>query len=217
MTALRVLVVDDHEVVRAGLRAVLEAEQGIEVVGEAGTVDRAVERAVALKPDLVLLDVRLGEGADVGGIQACREIRSAVPQARVLMFSSYGERETVLSSILAGASGYLMKNVGRAQLIAALQAVGQGESLLDPSVTKPLLDRLVQLSSASGKAEDPLSEREKEVLLLIAKGYTNREIAGTLFISEHTARNHVVHILDKLGLSRRSEAAAYAAKLGLLD
>ena len=217
MTALRVLLVDDHEVVRAGLRAVLETEQGIEVVGEAGTADQAVERALSLKPDIVLLDVRLGEGADVGGIAACREIRSLLPDARIVMFSSYGERETVLSSILAGASGYLTKNVGRSQLIAALRAAGRGESLLDPSVTKPVLEKLVQLSSASRKTGDPLSEREKEVLLLVAKGHTNREIAAKLVISEHTARNHVSHILDKLGMSRRSEAAAYAGKLGLLD
>lgn len=217
MTALRILLVDDHEVVRVGLRSVLAAEQGIEVVGEAGTAEQAVERALNLKPDIVLLDVRLGEGADVGGIEACREIRSALPEARIVMFSSYGEKETVLSSILAGASGYLMKNIGRSQLIAALRAAGRGESLLDPSVTKPVLEKLVQLSSAGRETGDPLSEREKEVLLLVARGHTNREIAGKLVISEHTARNHVTHILDKLGMSRRSEAAAYAAKLGLLD
>jgi len=217
MSALRVLVVDDHEVVRAGLRAVLESEEGIQVVGEAGTAREAVESALVLKPDVVLLDVRLGEEGDVGGIEACREIRSSLPQTRVLMFSSYGERETVVSSLLAGASGYLMKNVGRSQLISGLQAVGRGESLLDPSVTKPVLDRLVELSRSERRPDDVLSEREKEVLLLVAKGRTNREIAEALVISEHTARNHVSHILDKLGLSRRSEAAAYAAKLGLLD
>lgn len=217
MSALRVLLVDDHEVVRVGLRAVLEAEEGIEIAGEASSAGEAVERADALKPDLVLLDVRLGEGGDAGGIETCRELRSALPDTKVLMFSSYGERETVLAAILAGASGYLMKNVGRAQLIAALKAVGGGESLLDPSVTRPLLDKLVELSSA-GRADDgPLSPREKEVLQLVARGYTNKAIAAALFISEHTARNHVTHILDKLGLSRRSEAAAYAVKLGLLD
>lgn len=216
MSALRVLLVDDHEVVRAGLRAVLEAEEGIEIAGEASSAREAVERADALKPDLVLLDVRLGEG-DAGGIETCRELRSALPDTKVLMFSSYGERETVLAAILAGASGYLMKNVGRAQLIAALKAVGGGESLLDPSVTKPLLDKLVELSSAGRAGDGPLSPREKEVLQLVARGYTNKAIAAALFISEHTARNHVTHILDKLGLSRRSEAAAYAVKLGLLD
>jgi DNA-binding NarL/FixJ family response regulator len=214
---LRVLVVDDHEVVRAGLRAVLDGDDTIEVVGEAGGAEEAVERAISLKPDVVLLDVRLGEGEDTGGVQACREIRSSLPDTRVLMFSSYSERETVLASILAGASGYLTKNVGRGRLIEALHAVGRGKSLLDTSVTEPVLQKLVELSSAHPEADDPLSDREKEVLRLVADGLTNKEIAEALFISEHTARNHVAHILNKLGLSRRAGAAAYAARLGLLD
>jgi two-component system response regulator DevR len=214
---MRVLVVDDHEVVRAGLRVVLESEEDIEVVGEAATAAEAVARATALRPDVVLMDVRLGEEGDVGGVEACREIRSALPETRVLMFSSYGEKETVVSSLMAGASGYLMKNVARSRLIAALREVARGESLLDPSVTKPVLDRLVELSRSEPRPEDVLSAREKEVLLLVARGRTNREIAEALVISEHTARNHVTHILDKLGLSRRAEAAAFAAKLGLLE
>lgn len=215
--SLRVLVVDDHEVVRAGLQAVLDSVDTIEVVGEAGDASEAVERAIALRPDVVLLDVRLGEGEDIGGVEACRQIRSALPLTRVLMFSSYSERETVLASILAGASGYLTKNVGRGRLIEALHAVGRGESLLDTSVTEPVLQKLVELSSTQPQADDPLSGREKEVLRLVAEGCTNREIAEALFISEHTARNHVANILNKLGLSRRAGAAAYAAKLGLLD
>jgi len=215
--ALRVLVVDDHEVVRAGLRAVLDGDDTIEVVGEAGGAEEAVERAISLKPDVVLLDVRLGEGEDTGGVQACREIRSSLPDTRVLMFSSYSERETVLAALLAGASGYLIKNVGRGRLIEALHTVGRGESLLDTSVTEPVLQKLVELSSAHPEADDPLSVREKEVLRLVADGHTNKEIAEALFISEHTARNHVAHILSKLGLSRRAGAAAYAARLGLLD
>ena len=215
--ALRVLVVDDHEVVRAGLRAVLDGDDTIEVVGEAGGAEEAVERAISLKPDVVLLDVRLGEGEDTGGVQACREIRSFLPDTRVLMFSSYSERETVLAALLAGASGYLIKNVGRRRLIEALHTVGRGESLLDTSVTAPVLQKLVELSSAHPEADDPLSGREKEVLRLVADGHTNKEIAEALFISEHTARNHVAHILSKLGLSRRAGAAAYAVRLGLLD
>ncbi len=215
--ALRVLVVDDHEVVRAGLRAVLDGDDTIEVVGEAGGAEEAVERAIALKPDVVLLDVRLGEGEDTGGVQACRGIRSSLPDTRVLMFSSYSERETVLAALLAGASGYLIKNVGRGRLIEALHTVGRGESLLDTSVTEPVLQKLVELSSAHPEADDPLSGREKEVLRLVADGHTNKEIGEALFISEHTARNHVAHILNKLGLSRRAGAAAYAARLGLLD
>ena len=203
--------------VRAGLRAVLSVEPDLEVVGEAATAREAIDKALALRPDVVLMDVRLGGPEDVGGVEACREIRSALPEAGVLMFSSYGERETVLSAIVAGAAGYLTKNVARAQLVAGIRAVGQGQSLLDSAGTRPILQRLVELSQASPRADDVLSQREKEVLLLIAKGNTNREIAAALVISEHTARNHVTHILDKLGLSRRSEAAAFAAKLGLLD
>jgi len=215
--ALRILLVDDHEVVRAGLRAVLSVESDLEVVGEAATARDAIDRATLLRPDVVLMDVRLGGPEDIGGIEACREIRSAMPDTGVLMFSSFGERETVLSAIMAGAAGYLTKNVARAQLVAGIRAVGQGQSLLDSAVTGPILQRLVELSQASPRADDVLSQREKEVLLLIAKGNTNREIAAALVISEHTARNHVTHILDKLGLSRRSEAAAFAARLGLLD
>jgi len=214
---LRILLVDDHEVVRAGLRVVLGVEPDLEVVGEAATAREAIDKALVLRPGVVLMDVRLGGPEDIGGIEACREIRSALPEAGVLMFSSFGERETVLSAIVAGAAGYLTKNVARAQLVAGIRAVGQGESLLDSAVTGPILQRLVELSQASPRPDDVLSQREKEVLLLIAKGNTNREIAAALVISEHTARNHVTHILDKLGLSRRSEAAVFAAKLGLLD
>jgi two-component system, NarL family, response regulator DevR len=217
MSAVRVLVVDDHEVVRAGLRSVLEGASGIEIAGEAGAAAEAVERAQALRPDVVLLDVRLGEADDTGGITACREIRSVLPDTPVLMFSSYGEPKTVLSALLAGASGYLMKNVARGKLIDALLSVAKGESLLDPAITRPVLDALFSISREQSGPESPLSEREKDVLKLVASGCTNKQIAETLVISEHTARNHVVHILDKLGLSRRSEAAAYAVKLGLIE
>jgi DNA-binding NarL/FixJ family response regulator len=211
------MLVDDHEVVRAGLRVVLSVEPDLEVVGEAANAHEAIDKATLLRPDVVLMDVRLGGPEDIGGVEACREIRSVMPETGVLMFSSFGERETVLSAIVAGAAGYLTKNVARAQLVAGIRAVGQGQSLLDSAVTGPILQRLVELSQASPRADDVLSQREKEVLLLIAKGNTNREIAAALVISEHTARNHVTHILDKLGLSRRSEAAAFAARLGLLD
>ena len=214
--SVRVLIVDDHEVVRAGLRTVLEDAEELSVVGEAATAEAAVARAQALRPDLVLMDVRLGAEADSGGIEACRAIRSEQPETRVLMFSSYGEREAVVASILAGAAGYVTKNVGRAQLIEALRAVARGESLLEPKVTGALLERLKELSAKERAPDDPLSPREREVLALIARGRTNRQIAEELVISEHTARNHVTSILDKLGLSRRAEAAAYAARLGLL-
>jgi DNA-binding NarL/FixJ family response regulator len=216
MDDIRILVVDDHDVVRAGLRTVLGDAEGMSVVAEAATADEAVARAQALRPDLVLMDVRLGPEGDAGGVEACREIRSALPETRVLMFSSYGEREAVVSSIMAGAAGYLTKNVARAQLLDALRAVASGESLLDSKVTAPLLERLKELSAKEEQSDDPLSPREREVLALIARGLTNREIAEELTISEHTARNHVTSILDKLGFSRRAEAAVYAARLGLV-
>ena len=214
--SIRILIVDDHEVVRAGLRTVLEDAEDLSVVGEAANAQDAVTRAQALRPDVVLMDVRMGGEGDAGGIEACRAIRSEQPETRVLMFSSYGERATVVASILAGAAGYVTKNVGRAQLLEALRAVARGESLLDSKVTGPLLERLKELSAKERPSDDPLSPREREVLALIARGLTNRQIAEQLVISEHTARNHVTSILDKLGLSRRAEAAAYAARLGLL-
>jgi DNA-binding NarL/FixJ family response regulator len=217
MSEIRVLVVDDHEVVRAGLRTVLADAEDIAIVGDAANAEEAVARAQALRPDIVLMDVRLAGESDVGGVEACREIRSLLPETRVLMFSSYGEREAVVSSVMAGAAGYITKNIGRAQLLGALRAVARGESLLDSKVTGPLLDRLKELAAKEQPSDDPLSPREREVLTLIARGLTNREIAQELTISEHTARNHVTNILDKLGLSRRAEAAVYASRLGLLD
>lgn len=213
---LRILIVDDHAVVRTGLRAVLEDEEGLEVVGEAASGDESLVKAQALRPDVVLMDIRMGEGDDASGIDACRRIRSDLPETQVIMFTSYGERESVLSSIMAGATGFLTKNVSHAQLVEAIRAVGRGESLLDPSVTRNVIERLAELSKAAPGAEDILSEREKEILLLVTQGYTNKEIAAKLFLSPYTARNHVIRILNKLGLSRRSEAAAQAVRLGLL-
>jgi DNA-binding NarL/FixJ family response regulator len=214
---LRILIVDDHAVVRTGLRTVLEDEEGLEVVGEAADARESLVKAQALRPDVVLMDIRMEEGDDASGINACREIRSELPGTQVIMFTSYGESESVLSSIMAGATGFLTKNVGHAQLVEAIRAVGRGQSLLDASVTRDVIERLAELGRAQREPEDLLSEREREVMLLIAQGCTNKEIAAKLFLSPYTARNHVIHILDKLGLSRRSEAAAQAVKLGLLD
>jgi len=212
---LRVFIVDDHAVVRKGLQAVLAEEEGLQVVGEAASADESVEKAHALRPDVVLMDIRMGEGDDASGIDACRRIRSELADTQVIMFTSYGERESVLSSIVAGATGFLTKNVSHARLVEAIRAAGRGESLLDPSVTRDVITSLAQLSKTPAKSDDDLSEREKEVLLLIAQGCTNKEIAAKLVVSPFTARNHVIRILDKLGLSRRSEAAAQAVRLGL--
>ena len=214
---LRVLIVDDHAVVRSGLRAVLEGEEGMEVCGEASSASEAVPNAEALRPDVILMDIRMGEGEDVSGIDACRDIRSEMPDAQVIMFTSFGERESVLASIMAGATGFLTKNVSHATLVEAIRAAGRGESLLDTGVTRGVIQRLTELSVASPGAESLLSEREREILALIAHGYTNKEIAAKIFVSPYTARNHVIHILNKLGLSRRSEAAAQAVRLGLLN
>jgi len=213
---IRILVVDDHAVVRRGLQAVLADEAGLEVVGEAANARDAVARARALQPDIVFMDIRMGEADDASGIDACRQIRDELPETQVIMFTSYGERESVLSSIMAGATGFLTKNVSHAQLIQAIRAAGRGESLLDTGVTRGVIERLAELSRSTAPAGAGLSEREREVLLLIAQGLTNKEIAARLFVSPFTARNHVIHILDKLGLSRRAEAAAQAVRLGLL-
>lgn len=213
---LRVLIVDDHAVVRSGLRAVLEDEEGLEIVGEAASADEAVEKARTLRPEVVLMDIRMDEGDDASGIDACRQIRSELPDTQVIMFTSYSEQESVLASIMAGATGFLTKNVSHGKLVEAIQAAGRGASMLDPSVTRNVIERLAALSEASAQQADVLSEREREVLVLIAQGCTNKEIAAKLVVSPYTARNHVIRILNKLGLSRRSEAAAHAVRIGLI-
>ncbi len=215
MARIRVLLVDDHEVVRFGLRSMLELEPDIEVAGEAADGDAAVKAAERLRPAVVIMDVRMGR---MDGIAACRELRSRLPEAGVLMLTSFGTDEAVLAALMAGASGFLLKNAGRADLLRAVREIAQGRSLLDPTVTGNVTRKLVELAS---RAEHPavaqLSQREREVLVLVAQGLTNREVADRLVISEATARNHVSHIFEKLGLNRRSEAAAFAVRAGLLS
>ncbi|MBI5288835.1 MAG: response regulator transcription factor [Chloroflexi bacterium] len=206
------MIVDDHEVVRMGLRAALEVEPDFNVVAEAGNGKDAIEKARAHQPDIVLMDVRM-DGMD--GIEACREIRSEYPDTKVLMLTSFAEEETVVAAVLAGAAGYVLKNVARSRLLEALRSVARGESLLDSKVTKGVLEKLVAAKDKSAQ-DDDLTPREREVLILIAEGATNKEIAQKLVVSENTARNHVSHILGKLGFNRRSEAAAYAVKKGLV-
>ncbi len=215
MDTIRIMIVDDHEVVRSGLKAILEPEDDLEVVGEASSGSEAVEKVARLDPSLVLMDVRMEE---MSGIEACRLIKSSHPQVNVLMLTSFGEEEAVMASIMAGASAYLLKNVGRSELIRAIRGVAGGQNLLDPAVTKRVMERLAQLTVKDEEREVAgLSGQEKEVLALVARGSTSKEIAGKLVISEHTARNHLSRILDKLGLTRRSEAAVFAAEHGLLD
>jgi DNA-binding NarL/FixJ family response regulator len=208
----RLMIVDDHEFLRMGLKAALEVEPDFTVVAEASNGGEAIEKAKAHEPDIVLMDVRM-EGID--GIEACREVRSALPETKVLMLTSFAEEETVVAALLAGASGYVLKNVARARLLEALRSVARGESLLDSKVTKSVLDKLVGMHEKASAPDDDLTAREREVLALIAEGATNKEIAAKLVVSENTARNHVSHILSKLGFARRSEAAAYAVKKGL--
>ncbi len=215
MDTLRIMIVDDHEVVRSGLKAILEPEDDLEVVGEASSGSEAVEKVARSDPSLVLMDVRMEE---MSGIEACRLIKRSHPQVNVLMLTSFGEEEAVMAPIMAGASAYLLKNVGRSELIRAIRGVAGGQNLLDPAVTKRVMERLAQLTVKDEEREVAgLSGQEKEVLALVARGSTSKEIAGKLVISEHTARNHLSRILDKLGLTRCSEAAVFSAEHGLLD
>jgi two-component system response regulator DevR len=200
MRSIRVLLVDDHEVVRLGLRSMLELEPDMIVAGEAADGASAIRQADALRPDVVILDVRMGE---IDGITACREIKSRRPESAVLMLTSFGTDDAVIAALMAGANGFLLKNAGRAVLLQAVRTVAGGHSLLDPAVTRTVTGRLVDLANRSGPTEvAALSQREREVLTLVAEGLTNRAIADRLIISEATARNHVSHILEKLGLAR---------------
>jgi len=203
MTKIRIMIVDDHEVVRLGMRAAFEAEPDMTVVGEASNGAEALAKIPVLDPQLILMDVRMEK---MNGIEACREIKSRNPDVHILMITSYTDEDAMISSILAGASGYLLKHVSRADLLLSIRRVASGHSLIDSNTAKHAMERLTQVPGSE------LTEREREVLTLVARGYTNKQIADTLFVSEKTARNHVSHILDKLGLSRRSEAAAFAVE-----
>ena len=213
--SLRLLVVDDHEVVRQGLVALLDRRSGFEVVAQAGSVAESIAMAARHEPDLVIMDVRLPDGS---GIEACREIRAARPETRVVMLTSYPDEEAVLSAIIAGASGYLLKQIRGRDLVSALEAVGRGESLLDSAVTEKVLERVRRM--ASGSATDDLAEltsQERKILALVAEGKTNKEIAGEVFLSDKTVKNYVSSILAKLNLQRRTQAAAFVAKRHLVS
>ena len=206
--SIRVLICDDHEVVREGLHGLIGRQAGMSLVGEAGTVAEAIEAAARTKPDVVVMDVRLPDGS---GVEACRSIREARPETKVIMLTSYADDDALFASIIAGASGYLLKQTRGQAVVDAITAVAAGRSLLDPDVTGKVLQRLRE-----SRAEDPalasLTEQERKVLVGLAEGKTNRDIGETLFLSEKTVKNYVSRILDKLGLSRRAEAAAYVAK-----
>ncbi len=203
---IRVFVLDDHEVVRSGVRGILAAEPDIEVAGEAGTVSAALARIPALRPDVAVLDVRLPDG---DGIAVCREIRSAMPGTACLMLSSYGDDRALLGAIMAGAAGYVLKHAAASDLVGAIRVVAAGQSMLDPQATQRVLQRLRGLLDPMAS----LSDQERRVLALVAEGLTNRQIAGRMFLAEKTVKNYVSAVLAKLGMQRRSQAAAYAARL----
>jgi DNA-binding NarL/FixJ family response regulator len=206
----RLLIVDDHEVVRQGLAALLDRRDGFQVVAEAGTVAEAIEQARRFEPDIVVMDVRLPDGS---GIEACREIRSELAATRVVMLTSYPDEEAVLSAIVAGAAGYLLKQIRARDLVAALEAVGRGESLLDPAVTEKVLERVRRIATGGQTDEmSLLTSQEQKILMLVAEGKTNKEIAAEVFLSDKTVKNYVSSILSKLNLERRAQAAAFVAK-----
>ena len=206
---LTLLVVDDHEVVRQGLSSMLDRRPEFQVVAEAGTVAESIEMARRFQPDLVVMDVRLPDGS---GIEACREIRAEFPETRVVMLTSYPDEEAVIAAIVAGASGYLLKQVRARDLVAALEAVGRGESLLDPAVTGKVLERMRRIATNDEPDQlTGLTQQERKILALVAQGMTNKEIAAEVFLSDKTVKNYVSSILAKLNLERRAQAAAFVA------
>ena len=209
MKPMRIVLIDDHEVVRAGIKSLLDSQEDMEVVGEAGTMEAGVRRVGYDEPDIVVLDVRLPDGS---GVEACRDIRERFPDVRVLILTSFADEEALMSAILAGAAGYVLKRVKGTDLVRDIRRVGAGESLLDPDMTEALFTRL-----RSGPKDDPLlsklSPQEREIVHHIAEGKTNKEIADEMFLAEKTVKNYVSNLLAKLGMSRRSEAAAYVARV----
>jgi two-component system, NarL family, response regulator DevR len=212
---LRVLLVDDHEVVRVGVRALIERHPDMEVIGEASTVREAIEGTERLQPDVVLLDVRLPGGS---GVDACREIKNRWPETKIIMLTSFAEDETILDAIACGAEGYVLKQIGSAQLIEALEKVGSGQCLLDPAVTSRVLAQVRQARQWElAQAFAGLNRQELEILARVAEGLTNREIGAQLALSEKTVRNYVSAILSRLDLTSRAQAAAYAARNRIED
>lgn len=212
---MKIMVVDDHEVVRLGLRGLLERQPGWHVVAEASTADESVSRAIEHRPDVVVMDIRL---AGSSGIEACRRIISQVPETRVIMLTSYAEDDLLFDAIAAGAAGYVLKQIGSDELVRAIETVGRGEALLDPSLTRRVLARVREAARREAFAAfADLTEQELRVLALISEGKTNREIAESLYLGEGTVRNYVSNILGKLGVSNRAEAAAYAVEHNLKD
>jgi DNA-binding NarL/FixJ family response regulator len=206
---VRIFLLDDHEVVRRGVRELLEVEDDLEVVGEAGTAEEARQRIPATSPDVAIIDMRLPDG---NGVEVCREVRSRNPEVQCVVLTSFADDEALFDSIMAGAAGYLLKQIKGNDLVDAIRRVAAGQSLLDPSVTERVLERL-----RKGPEEDErlsrLTEQERKILDLIAEGLTNRQIGERMFLAEKTVKNYVSNLLAKLGMERRTEAAVFAARL----
>jgi len=207
--SIRVFILDDHEIVRTGLRSLFEAEDDFDVVGEAATTAEALDRIPPTHPDVALLDVRLPDG---NGIEVCRQIRSDWPEIACIMLTSYADDEALFAAIMAGAAGYVLKQVGATSLVDDVRRVASGQSLLDPALTERVLERLRDQSD-----EDPLiaslTPQERRILDLVAEGQTNRQIAASLFLAEKTVKNYVSNLLAKLGMERRTQAATYATRV----
>lgn len=206
---ISVFLLDDHEVVRRGVRDLLESADDLEVVGEASTAEQALQRVPAISPDVAILDVRLPDG---NGIEVCRDLRSILPDLRCLMLTSFNDDEALFDAIMAGAAGYVLKEVRGADLIDSVRRVAAGQSLLDPRVTARVLERLRNPPPDDERTAN-LTQQERRILTLLADGLTNRQIADEMFLAEKTVKNYVSNMLAKLGMHRRTEAAVYAALL----
>lgn len=211
--AIRVFLLDDHEVVRRGLHDLLSSDPSIEVVGEAGTCAEALQGIVTKRPDVAVLDVRLPDGT---GIDVCRDLRALAPEVNVLMLTSYADDEALLTAVLAGAHGYVLKDIRSNDLIEMVRKVSTGQSLLDPAAVDAVRSRLRKGSSVYSMLED-LTDQERRVLEFIGEGMSNRQIAENMFLAEKTIKNYVSSVLAKLGMERRSQAAAFIARLGLSE
>ncbi|WP_416970314.1 response regulator [Streptomyces sp. 4F14] len=207
---IRVFLLDDHEVVRRGVRELLAVEEGVEVIGEAGTAAEALARIPALRPDVAVLDVRLPDGS---GVEVCREIRSQDPSLKCLILTSFADDEALFDAIMAGASGYVLKAIRGDELISAVRDVAEGRSLLDPVATARVLERLREGAPKGDERLERLTEQERRILHLIGEGLTNRQIGEELHLAEKTIKNYVSSLLAKLGMQRRSQAAAYVARM----
>jgi two-component system, NarL family, response regulator DevR len=206
---IKVFLLDDHEVVREGLRGLLEAAGDMTVVGEASTAAEALNRIPATRPDVAVLDVRLPDG---NGVEVCREVRAQMPSVACLMLTSFADDEALFNAIMAGAAGYVLKQVRSADLVGSVRRVAAGQSLLDPELTRRVMERLRTVAEPKDEGVETLSSQERRILDLIAEGMTNRQIAESLYLSEKTVKNYVSNLLAKLGMHRRTEAAVFAVK-----